>query len=326
MSNYSKRTAIVTGLRGQDGSFLAEQLIEQNYRVFGVIRRSSQGLDLGEARGLEGNPSLEVYEGDITDPSSMNELCRLARPDLFFNLAAQSHVGSSFKQPFYTAQCTGIGVLNCLEAIRQSGLHTRFLQASTSELFGGVSSSSNSEATPFYPRSPYGVAKQFGHWMTINYRESYKMFAVNSICHNHESERRGPNFVTRKISRGVAHIKRGLQDALHLGNLDAKRDWGYAPDFTSAMILMLQAGEPRDYVLATGETHSVREFCEVAFSHVGLNYQDYVKIDPRFYRPAEVDVLVGDYSLIHKDLGWQPTTTFQALVTSMVDHDLDLLA
>lgn len=316
------KVAVITGFRGQDGSFLGEQLLEQGYKVYGMIRRSSQGLDLGCSNHLEGHENLEVVEGDLLDSPGLARLCKTGRPDLFFNMAAQSHVGSSFEQPVYTAQASGLGVLNCLEAIRLSGIHTRFLQASTSELYGGMIKGAANESAPFHPRSPYGCAKLFGYWITINYRESYKMFACNSICFNHESERRGANFVTRKITKAVARIKAGKQDKLALGNLDAKRDWGYAGDFTRGMISTLaDTTVADDYVLATGETHTVREFCDHAFAHVDLDYNDYVIIDPRFYRPAEVDVLIGDYSKIHKALGWSPTTTFKGLVELMVDHD-----
>jgi len=317
------KTAIVTGLRGQDGSYLAEQLVEMGYKVYGMIRRSSTGLDLGCARALDGHASLEVVEGDLLDAAGLARLCSVARPDLFFNMAAQSHVGSSFEQPSYTAQATGLGVLNCLEAIRLSGIHTRFLQASTSELYGGLINEPANEQSRFHPRSPYGCAKLYGYWITVNYRESYKMFACNSICFNHESERRGPNFVTRKITKAVARIKAGKQDKLFLGNLDAKRDWGYAPDFTEGMIQTLTlTGQPDDYVMATGEAHSVREFCSGAFSYVGLDYEKYVEIDPMFYRPAEVDVLIGDYSKIQGVLGWQPRINFEQLVIRMVKNDM----
>lgn len=318
------KTAVVTGLRGQDGSYLAEQLISKGYKVYGLIRRSSTGLDLGCANNLQGSKNLEVVEGDLLDPSGLARLCSSARPDLFFNMAAQSHVGSSFEQPQYTAQCTGIGVLNCLEAIRLSGIHTRFLQASTSELYGGLLKDPANEVSPFHPRSPYGVAKLYGYWITVNYRESYKIFASNSICFNHESERRGPNFVTRKITKAAARIKLGKQDKLYLGNLEAKRDWGYAPDFVRGMIMTLEADHPDDYVMATGEAHSVREFCEAAFERLDLDYRKYVEVDPAFYRPAEVDVLIGDYSKIQKQLGWEPTVTFKDLAIRMVDHDLAL--
>jgi len=320
------KIAIVTGTRGMDGALLSEQLIQKDYKVYGLIRRNSQGLDLGNAKHLENNPLLEVVEGDLLDQTSLNNLCKLARPDLFFNMAAQSHVGSSFDQPCYTSQVTGLGVLYCLEAIRNSGIHTKFLQASTSELFGGLTGQPANEETPFHPRSPYGVAKLYGHWITRNYREAYKLFACTTICFNHEHSTRGPNFVTRKITQAVAKIKAGKQDKLYLGNLDAKRDWGYAPDFTRGMIdILTKTTEPSDFVLATGETHSVREFCEHAFNYVELDYKDYVAVDPRFYRPAEVDVLIGDYSKINKLLGWEPTVTFKDLVEMMVSYDLALL-
>lgn len=240
-------------------------------------------------------------------------------------MASQSHVHTSFEEPVHTAQVTGIGVLNCLEAVRLSGIHTRFVQASTSETFGGMDELLCDENTQFHPRSPYGCAKLYGYWITINYREAYKMFACNSICFNHESERRGSNFVTRKITMAVARIAKGLQDKVYLGNLEAKRDWGYAPDFTRGMILMLEAPAPDDYVLATGQTHTVREFCRLAFAHVGLNYQDYVEIDPRFFRPAEVDVLIGNSAKAQSRLGWSPQVGFSELVQKMVDHDVSLL-
>jgi GDPmannose 4,6-dehydratase len=320
-----RRTAVVTGLTGQDGSILAEQLIADGIKVYGLLRRNSQHtLGCAQELGKLSSDDIEIVEGDITDVTSLARLCQQAKPDYFYNMAAQSHVGTSFNEPVHTAEVTGLGVLNCLEAIRLSGLHTRFLTASTSELYGGVSSDPANEETPFHPRSPYGVAKLFGYWATVNYREAYKMFACNTICFNHECERRGANFVTRKITLGVAAIKAGKQDHLALGNLDAKRDWGYAPDYTRGMRLVLEtAANPDDFVLATGHTHSVREFCELAFSHAGLgDYQEYVIVDPRFYRPAEVDVLVGDYSKINSTLGWSPETEFEELVKRMVDHDL----
>jgi GDPmannose 4,6-dehydratase len=319
-----QKSCIVTGITGQDGSILTEKLLKKGYKVYGLIRRSSRGLDLGCSAGLEDYFLLEVVEGDITDLPSMEKLCKLAKADMFFGAAAQSHVGSSFDQPVYTAQCTGIGVLNCLEAIKQSGYHTRFLNASTSEMFGGLSSEPCNEETPFHPRSPYGVAKLFGYWTTINYRETYKMFACSTIAFNHEEPgKRGPNFVTRKISLAVAAIKKGKQDYLYLGNLDARRDWGLASDYCDAMIAILESSHPEDYVLATGETHSVREFCEIAFKHAELgDYRDYVKVDPRFYRPCEVDVLIGDAGKIESNLGWKPETTFHNLVCGMVDYDI----
>jgi GDPmannose 4,6-dehydratase len=321
-----KKSAVITGFAGQDGSILAEQLINKDYKVYGLIRRSSRGIDLGCASNLQNNPNLEVVEGDLLDLPSLIKLCNLARPNLFFHAGAQSHVGTSFNQPVYTTEVNTIGTLNCLEAIRTSGFHTRFLSLTTSEMFGGVNNKPANEKTPFYPRSPYGVSKLASFWMTKNYRESYRMFACSSICFNHEEPgKRGPNFVTRKISIGVANIKLGKQDKLYLGNLDAKRDWGIASDFTKGMIMILESAEPDDYVLATGETHSVREFCELAFSHVGLDYHNYVEVDPRFYRPAEVHTLIGDYSKINRKLGWAPKTTFKELVKLMVDYDLTLL-
>ena len=315
------KTAIITGITGQDGSYLAELLLEKGYKVYGFKRRTSSN-SLGCSAHLE--KEIEFIEGDILDLPSLSKTCKLAKADEFYNLAAQSHVGSSFEQPVYTAESTGIGVLNCLEAIRNSGIHTKFYQASTSELFGGVAGEAfMTEASPFHPRSPYGVAKMFGYWITVNYRESYKMFTSNGILFNHESPRRGPNFVTRKISLGVAAIKAEQQEKLYLGNLDAKRDWGHAKDFVRGMWMMLQHNEPGDFILATGETHSVREFCEIAFEAGGLgDYQKYVEIDPRFYRPAEVDVLLGSCNKAYTSFGWKPEITFKTLVEEMVEHDL----
>jgi GDPmannose 4,6-dehydratase len=320
----NKKSCIITGISGQDGSYLVEQLLARDYQVYGLLHRSSQH-SLGSSDHLKNEPFFEVVEGDLLDLSNLGRLCKLARPNKFFNCAAQSHVGVSFEQPIYTAQVDALGVLNCLEAIRGSGIFTRFCQASTSEMFGGMSEQSCNEQTPFHPRSPYGVSKVFGFWATVNYRESYKMFACNSICYNHEGPRRGSDFVTRKITMAVAKIKKGLQQKLFLGNLDSKRDWGFAGDYTRGMIAILDAAEPDDYVLSTGETHSVREFCDLAFKHVGLDYKDHVEIDPRFYRPAEVNVLVGDSSKIKDKLGWKPEITFRQLVTMMVDHDMSLL-
>lgn len=322
--SYQKRSAVVTGICGMDGSHLADFLLEKDYTIYGLKRRTaSNSLDC--AAHLENE--IEVVEGDLTDLSSLIHLTKLAKADEFYNLGAMSHVGTSFTQPVYTAECTGIGVLNCLEAIRASGYHTRFLQASTSELFGGQNGTTFcNEETSFYPRSPYGVAKLYGYWITVNYREAYKLFACNSICFNHEGKRRGPNFVTRKITQAVAKIKLEQQDKLYLGNLQAKRDWGHAEDFVRGMYLMIHHHEPDDYVLATGETHSVAEFCEAAFNHVGLDYKDYVEIDPQFYRPTEVDVLLGDYSKAKRILGWTPQKTFQQLVQEMVDSDLALFS
>jgi GDPmannose 4,6-dehydratase len=315
-------SAIVTGVTGMDGPTLSEQLLRKGYKVYGLVRRSARG-ELGNAAHLEVNPNFEVVEGDLLDLSSLIRLCTTARADLFVNAAAQSHVGLSFKEPVHTAQVTGLGVLNCLEAIRLSGVHTRFLQCSSSEQFGGVSPEPCNERTPFCPQSPYASAKVFGFHTVANYRVAYKMFACNSICFNHEGARRHPSFVTRKITKAAARIKLGFQKELFLGNLEAKRDWGSAEDFCRGMIMILEASRPDDYVLATGRTHTVREFCNAAFSRLDLDYKDYVKIDPRFYRPAEVDVLIGDYSKIKKDLGWEPWTSFEELVGLMVDHDLE---
>lgn len=319
------KTAVVTGITGMDGSHLADQLIEDGFKVYGLVRRKSMGPDLGCSKHLKDNPMLEVVEGDLTDLGSLLHLVKLAKPKEFYNVASQSHVGISFKEPRHTAEVTGLGVLNCLEAIRLSEIHSRFYQASTSEMFGGLTGNVCGEDSDFHPRSPYGCAKMFGYWITINYRESYNIFACNGILFNHEGERRGPNFVTRKITMAAAKISKGLQDKVYLGNLDAKRDWGYAPDYTKGMSLMLRQTDPGDYVLATGETHSVRDFCKAAFAHVGLDYKKYVEIDPRFYRPAEVNILIGDSTKAYKKLGWRHTVSFKELVQKMVDHDLSLL-
>lgn len=319
-----KKSAIITGIKGQDASYLTELLLSKDYKVYGLKRRSSQG-GLGCSSHLENHPNLEIVEGDLLDLSSLLNLCKLAKADEFYNLAAQSHVGVSFGQPFVTGQVTGLGVLNCLEAIKHSGIHTKFLQASTSELFGGqLGEVKCNEETLFYPRSPYGVAKLYGYWITVNYREAYKLYACNSICFNHESPRRSPNFVTRKITLGVAAIKAGKQEKLYLGNLDAKRDWGHARDYVRGMYMMLNSNHPQDYVLSTGETHSVREFCQIAFEHAGLgDYQKYVEIDPRFFRPTEVDILIGDSSKALRELGWKHETSFEELVQEMVDADVN---
>jgi len=315
-----RKTAVITGITGQDGSYLAELLLEKDYKVFGLKRRTSTNTTSRIDHILS---DIELIEGDLGDLSSLVKLCKLAKPDEFYNLAAQSHVGTSFGQPVYTTMVTGVGVLNCLEAIRESGYHTRFYQASTSELFGGIYDRPVNEKDPFHPRSPYGVAKLYAYWITVNYRESYKIFACNGILFNHESQRRKETFVTRKITKAVANIKLGKQDKLYLGNLDAKRDWGFAGDFVRGMWLMLNHNEPDDYILATGKTHSVREFCEIAFKHVDLDYRDYVEIDPRFYRPAEVDVLIGNYSKAKEKLGWEPKVTFDELVKMMIEADLE---
>jgi GDPmannose 4,6-dehydratase len=316
-----KRTAIVTGITGQDGSYLAELLLEKDYKVYGLKRRTSRN-DLGCSDHLD--TEIEVIEGDLGDLPSLVNLCNLAKADEFYNLASQSHVATSFGQPVYTAQATGLGVLHCLEAIRTSGIHTRFYQASSSELYGGIHGEVlMDENVKFHPRSPYGVAKLFGYWTTVNYREAYKMYACNGILFNHESPRRGANFVTRKITLGIAGIKKGTQQKIYLGNLDARRDWGHARDYVKGMWMMLNHTHADDFVLATGQAHSIREFCEIAFQAAGLDdYTKYVDVDPRFYRPAEVDILMGNYAKAHTELGWFPETSFVDLVREMVDHDL----
>lgn len=317
----SKKTAIITGITGQDGSYLAELLLEKGYIVYGLKRRTSHN-DLGCSDHLESE--IKIVEGDLLDLGSLTNLCNLAKADEFYNLASQSHVATSFGQPIFTAEATGIGVLNCLEAIRLSGIHTRFYQASSSELYGGIHGEVlMDEHVNFHPRSPYGVAKLFGYWTTVNYRESYKMYACNGILFNHESPRRGANFVTRKITLGVAAIKAGTQTKVYLGNLDAKRDWGHARDYVKGMWMMLNHTRADDFVLATGQAHSIKEFCKIAFDHAGLgDYNKYVDIDPRFYRPAEVDILMGNYAKAQTELGWFPETKFDDLVKEMVDADL----
>jgi len=317
-----ERTAIVTGCTGQDGSFLSDLLLSKGYKVYGLKRRTSSH-SLGCAAHLAGVKDFEAVEGDLNDLPSLMNLCKLAKADEFYNLAGQSHVATSFAQPGYTLEATGHGVLNCLEAIRAAGFFTKFYQAGSSEMWGGIHGRQMmTEEVPFHPRSPYGCAKLYGHWITVNYREAYKMFACNGILHNHESERRGPNFVTRKITLAIAAIKAGKQSYVSLGNLDSERDWGYAPDYVEGMWMMLQQGSPDDYVLATGETHTVREFCKLAFEVAGLgDYNQYIKIDPNLYRPAEVDVLIGNAAKAHKILGWKPKTTFAGLVEKMVAQD-----
>jgi len=314
----AKRKAFITGITGQDGSYLAEILLEKGYDVYGMIRRSSS---FNTARIDHIFGELELVFGDLADGSSMNQLMRTIRPDEVYNLGAQSHVRVSFDIPEYTADIAGLGTLRLLDAIREEGVQCRFYQASSSEMYGLVRESPQNETTPFHPRSPYAAAKVFGYWITRNYREAYGMYAVNGILFNHESPRRGPTFVTRKITRALGAVLRGEQQELRLGNLDAKRDWGYARDYMLGAWMMLQAEEPDDYVLATGETHSVREFLDEAFGYAGLDWQQYVRIDPRYFRPAEVDVLMGDYSRARERLGWEPTIRFPALVRMMVDHD-----
>jgi GDPmannose 4,6-dehydratase len=313
-----KRTAFITGITGQDGSYLAEILLEKDYEVYGMIRRSSS---FNTARIDHFFADVELVFGDLTDGSVLNQLMRTIRPDEVYNLGAQSHVRVSFDVPEYTADADAMGTLRLLDAIREEGVQSRFYQASSSEMFGQAREVPQTESTPFHPRSPYGVSKVFSYWITRNYREAYGMYAVNGILFNHESPRRGPTFVTRKITRAVGAILRGEQDKLSLGNLDAKRDWGYARDYMEGAWRMLQVDQADDYVLATGETHSVREFLEEAFGYAGLDWNEYVVIDPRYFRPAEVDHLIGDYSKAKAELGWEPTVRFEELVRMMVDHD-----
>jgi GDPmannose 4,6-dehydratase len=316
-------TAIITGITGQDGSYLAEFLLAKGYEVIGMVRRSST-VTFQRIKHIQDN--VLIIQGDLHDQSSLVDLIERYRPDEVYNLAAQSFVPTSWNQPVLTGEVTALGVTRLLEAIRLVNPQTRFYQASSSEMFGKVRQVPQSEETPFYPRSPYGVAKVYAHWITVNYRESYDLYAVSGILFNHESPRRGLEFVTRKVSHGVARIKLGLAKELRLGNLDSRRDWGYAGDYVEAMWLMMQCGTPEDFVIGTGETHSVRKLCELAFSHVGLDYQDFVVQDPRFYRPAEVDHLVADPSTANKELSWQPKVDFEELVQLMVDADLKQLA
>jgi GDPmannose 4,6-dehydratase len=314
--------ALITGITGQDGSYLAEFLLEQGYEVIGMIRRSST-VNFERIRHIQ--DKIALTSGDLLDEVSMINLLREYRPTEVYNLAAQSFVQTSWAQPVFTGETTALGVTRMLDAIRIVDPDIRFYQASSSEMFGKVVEVPQRESTPFYPRSPYGVAKVYGHWITVNYRESYGMHASSGILFNHESERRGLEFVTRKITYGVARIKLGLDKELRLGNLEAQRDWGFAGDYVKAMWLMLQQDQPGDYVVATGQTQSVRHFCELAFGHVGLDYRDYVVLDERFMRPAEVDLLVGDPSKAREVLGWRPETSFEELVQMMVEADLKLL-
>ena len=317
------KTALITGINGMDGSHLADFLLEKGYKVYGVERRSSS-KNRTNTEHLEGK--VIFLQGDLTDQNSLLRCLKESNPDEVYNLAAQSFVGESWNTPEHTSEVTALGVLRILEAIREFNPKIRFYQASSSEMFGRMVENPANENTPFYPRSPYGVAKLYGHWITKNYRESYDMFACSGILFNHESERRGIEFVTRKISDGVARIKLGLADHISLGNLDAKRDWGYAPDYIEAMWLMLQQDTPDDYVIATGETRSIREFLDESFKFIGINdWSSYIKVDPKFMRPAEVDVLRGNYSKAQKQLGWVPKTGFTDLVKIMVKNDLNLL-
>ncbi len=312
-------TALITGITGQDGAYLAKLLLEKGYQVHGMMRRSSTET-LGRIADIR--DEISIHQGDLLDQLSLVRLLEETEPTEVYNLAAQSFVPTSWSQPILTGETTGLEVTRVLEAIRQVNPKIKMYQASSSEMFGKVQETPQTETTPFYPRSPYGVAKVYGYWITINYRESYDLFASNGILFNHESPLRGLEFVTRKITDGVARIKLGLQKELLLGNLDAKRDWGFAGDFVNAMWLMLQADEPGDFVVATGEQHSVREFCEIAFSTVGLSLDDYVGVDPRFYRPAEVETLLGNPAKAKNELGWEPQVTFEQLVTMMVEEDL----
>jgi GDPmannose 4,6-dehydratase len=317
------RRALITGITGQDGSYLAELLLEKGYEVFGMTRRAS--TENVERIGHL-TDRISLIQGDLLDPHSLVSALRTAEPAEVYNLAAQSFVPTSWNQPVLTAEFTAVGVTRLLEAVRTVDPNIRFYQASSSEMFGKVREVPQTEQTPFHPRSPYGVAKAYGHYITVNYRESYGLFAVAGILFNHESPRRGLEFVTRKISDGVARIKLGLADELRLGNLDSERDWGYAGDYVEAMWQMLQRNEPDDYVVAMGETHSVREFAENAFGHAGLDWEQYVKTDPEFMRPAEVDQLVGDPSKAKRELGWEPKHSFRDLVEMMVDADLGRLS
>ena len=317
------KTAFITGINGMDGSHLADLLLTKGYKVYGMERRSSNINDVNTKHLKD---KITILNGDITDQNSLLRCLKESNPDEVYNLAAQSFVGESWNTPEQTSNVTGLGVLRMLEAIREYNPKIKFYQASSSEMFGRMVENPARETTPFYPRSPYGVSKLYGHWITKNYRESYNMFACSGILFNHESERRGIEFVTRKISDGVARIKLGLANDITLGNLDAKRDWGYAPDYVEAMWMMLQQDTPEDYVIATGETHSIKDFLTEAFNHIGIsNWSKYIKQDPRFMRPAEVDVLRGDYTKAKLEMEWIPNTSFKELVKKMVDNDLKIL-
>ncbi len=316
-------TALITGITGQDGSYLAEFLLTQGYRVIGMVRRTST---ISYERISQFQEQVTISQGDLHDQSSLMDLFEEYQPDEVYNLAAQSFVPTSWTQPVLTGEVTALGVTRILEAVRLVCPKARFYQASTSEMFGKVREVPQRETTPFYPRSPYGVAKVYGHWITVNYRESYNIFALSGILFNHESPRRGLEFVTRKITHGVARIKLGLAKELRMGNLEARRDWGFAGDYVEAMWRMLQQAEPQDFVVGTGETHSVEEFCRVAFEHVDLDYKDYVVQDPKFFRPSEVDLLVSDPRNAHEKLGWAPRVDFKGLVCMMVDSDLEQVA
>ncbi len=320
------KKALITGITGQDGSYLADLLLKKGYEVHGIIRRAST-FNTSRIEHIyqdlhESDVRLFLHYGDLSDSSNLIRILREVEPEEVYHLGAQSHVRVSFDMPEYTGIVTALSTTRLLEAIRMSNIDTKFYQASSSEMFGSAPAPQD-ESTPFHPRSPYGVSKVYAYWATVNYRESYKMFACNGVLFNHESPRRGETFVTRKISRAVSHIKHGLQKKVYLGNLDAKRDWGYAPEYVEAMWLMLQQEKPDDFVIATGETHTVREFLEESFSYAGLNWQDHVEFDERYLRPAEVDVLQGDPSKAKKILGWEPKTSFKELVRIMVDADME---
>jgi GDPmannose 4,6-dehydratase len=323
------KQALITGITGQDGSYLAELLLAKGYQVYGLVRRSSSfntdRIDHLYRDPHESNVQLHLIYGDLNDASSLNHVLRTVQPDEIYNLGAQSHVRVSFDVPEYTAEVTGLGCVRLLEAIRETGVSCRFYQASSSELFGKVVETPQRETTPFHPRSPYACAKAYAYYITLNYREAYGLFACNGILFNHESPRRGETFVTRKVTRAAAHIQQGLQDKLYLGNLDAKRDWGFAGDYVEGMWLMLQQDQPDDYVLATGETRSIRELLDVAFEYLELDWKKYVEIDPRYFRPAEVDLLLGDSTKAKTKLGWKPKVGFKELVHMMVEHDLALV-
>jgi len=329
-----KKIALTTGITGQDGSYLAELLLSKDYEVHGIIRRSST-FNTDRINHIYEDPhvtnaQLKLHYGDLTDANNLRRVLDEVQPDEVYNLAAQSHVHVSFDMPVYTAEVNGVGTLKLLEAIREfqdyTRRHVRYYQAGTSEMFGQIQENPQKETTRFYPRSPYGVAKVYGHWITVNYREAYGLHASNGILFNHESPRRGETFVTRKITRAVGRIKQGLQDKLFMGNLDAKRDWGFAGDYVEAMWLMLQQDQPDDYVIATGQTHTVRSFLELAFGMVELDYQDFVEIDPRYFRPTEVDILLGDPTKARKQLGWEPKISLEELARMMVEHDMELAA
>src|SRR6266571_1229998 len=323
----SKR-ALITGITGQDGSYLTELLLEKGYQVFGIVRRSSsfntERIDHLYQDPHEPHTRLRLFYGDLNDSSSLNTILRRTEPEEIYNLGAQSHVRVSFDVPEYTGEVTGLGTVRLLEAIRDTGIRPKFYQASSSELFGKAREIPQTENTPFHPRSPYGCAKAYAYHVTVNYRESYGLFASNGILFNHESERRGETFVSRKITRAATRIKLGLQKKLYLGNLDARRDWGYAKDYVEAMWMIMNADEPDDFVIATGETHSVREFIEQTFEYLDLDWQQYVEIDRRYFRPAEVDLLLGDATKARTKLGWEPRVSFDELVKLMVDHDFKL--